>query len=367
MKQKTLSVGKTPALSIDLVPGDLRITGWDRDEIKAKTNGSALEMTAQDEKVTLSCDGDLILSVPRAAEIKITSVEGDASLRVLGNALKLGKVAGDLALRNIGQAEIEKVNGDLVVRHAANGLQVSQIDGDASVRDVGGDVQLKKIGSDLHLRNVEDSVSTQVGADAVLFINPQEGAKYNIRADSDILLRLPQNADAEMTLSAGSDLLVNLPDVEKSDGTTRTLTLGSGSAKMTLTAGGDLRVTSRADEWASLADFDISLPFIGADFPGIPDDLAEQISRKADVATRKMDRKIHKAERKIHHAERKMRHAERRAHAHEKRFNRSSHWGGEKKPSDPVSDDERLLILKMLQEKKISADDAEKLLSALEE
>ena len=35
-------------------------------------------------------------------------------------------------------------------------------------------------------------------------------------------------------------------------------------------------------------------------------------------------------------------------------------------PKPPVSDEERLAILKMLQEKKISAEEAEKLLSALE-
>ena len=35
-------------------------------------------------------------------------------------------------------------------------------------------------------------------------------------------------------------------------------------------------------------------------------------------------------------------------------------------PSEPVSDEERLSILKMLQEKKISREEAEKLLAALE-
>ena len=35
-------------------------------------------------------------------------------------------------------------------------------------------------------------------------------------------------------------------------------------------------------------------------------------------------------------------------------------------PSEPVSDEERMAILKMLQEKKITAEEAEQLLSALE-
>ena len=36
------------------------------------------------------------------------------------------------------------------------------------------------------------------------------------------------------------------------------------------------------------------------------------------------------------------------------------------KPAAPVSDDERLTVLKMLQEKKITIEEAEKLLAALE-
>ena len=117
MERKTLSVGKTPELSIELVPGDLRITGWDRDEIKAKTNGNEFEMSAEDEKVTLSCDGDLILSVPMAAGIKIASITGDASLRTLSGSMQLDQVGGDLALRTIGAAKLGEINGDLVLRH----------------------------------------------------------------------------------------------------------------------------------------------------------------------------------------------------------------------------------------------------------
>jgi hypothetical protein len=75
-------------------------------------------------------------------------------------------------------------------------------------------------------------------------------------------------------------------------------------------------------------------------------------------------------------AESKARAAEVRARrGHDRHVNARINIGGtemfsfssdKKKPVEPVSDDERLTILRMLQEKKISVADAEKLLSALE-
>ena len=384
MEHKTVSVGKMPVLIIDKVPGDLRITGWDRDEIKAKTNGSMLELVAKGETVTLTCDNDLIVSLPKNTQIEITSVEGDASLRVLTNSLTLTKIGGDLALRNIGQAAIGQVEGDLVVRHATDALKVDFIAGDASVRDVIGDVALSNVGSDLHLRNVQGNINAKVGGDAIFFVQPQNEASYKLESGADILLRLPNSADVEMELSAADDLTVILPDVEDSDENPRTLTLGAGSAKMNISAGADLHVTTRSDDWADMADFDISLPFIGADFPGLPDDFAERISHKMDTfpddfadrisqkvdkAARKMDEKMRKAEHKVRHAERQVRQSERHVRGMEHRDTHFS-WVNKQRrtpPTDPVSDDERLMILQMLQEKKISADDAEKLLSALEQ
>ncbi len=77
-----------------------------------------------------------------------------------------------------------------------------------------------------------------------------------------------------------------------------------------------------------------------------------------------------------------MRRAEAKARAAEVRARRGSHmqaninvgrwnWdlfpGGEQAPQNaPVADEERLAILKMLQEKKITLEEAEKLLQALE-
>ena len=46
MERKSLKINQETRLKIEVVSGDLRITGWEQDEIKAKTNGNSLEMTS---------------------------------------------------------------------------------------------------------------------------------------------------------------------------------------------------------------------------------------------------------------------------------------------------------------------------------
>jgi hypothetical protein len=168
----------------------------------------------------------------------------------------------------------------------------------------------------------------------------------------------------------------------------RQFTLGSGAAKINLTAGSEVIVTSRDDEWQSVADFDPlgrEGPFSPGEFPGISADVQEKISRRIEEATRRAMKASVRAQEQseriqsrvdsaMRRAEEKMRSAERRT-AH--MGISVGRWGinldGAPRPpvppvppSDPVSDQERLVILKMLQEKKISLQEAEKLLAALE-
>ncbi len=86
---------------------------------------------------------------------------------------------------------------------------------------------------------------------------------------------------------------------------------------------------------------------------------AERFSQRAEEQRRRIEKKMMKAEQKLHRLRVGM------AGTHWR-------WGGmpgteatgEAAPA--VSDDERMTILKMLQEKKITAEEAERLLSALE-
>ena len=203
------------------------------------------------------------------------------------------------------------------------------------------------------------NITANVSEDVVLYLNPQAGNAYSISAGDDILLVMPPKANATLTLS-GDEIDIEWKGVESDeDATSRVIILGDGSAAITLSAGGDIRVTNQSNAGESAEDFG-NFAGIGFDWSGF----GERISRQVEQVTRRTTKQAEEAARK----------AERAGHRAEAKVNmRVGRWnwdmsskGVPMSPKPQASDEERLAILKMLQEKKISAEDAEKLLAALE-
>lgn len=363
---KTISAGRTPKVQIDEMNGDLSLVGWEGEDILLKADDESIRFKQEGDLIRLSCDSDLSVRLPKGANIAIKKISGDASIRGVIGGIELGEVEGDLSIRDVQTIAIKTVHGDLSLRGAKGNLSVSQIHGDASVRDVDGNVTLDSVVDDVALRDVKGNVTVNVAEDIVLYLNPQAGNAYAINAGDDILLVMPPKANVTLTLSA-DNIDVDWDGVEKDeDATSRIITLGDGSATMALSAGGDIRLSNRADAGDSAEDFG-NFAGIGMDWSGFGD----RISKRVDQATQRAHKKIEEAARRIEH---KAKDADRGA----RRFKGALEIGRWKWDIDSskrgvpmptksgASDEERLVILKMLQEKKITAEQAEKLLASLE-
>jgi hypothetical protein len=412
MQQQTVPVNPNANVLVHAVHGDLRVAGWERNELMAKTSGSMLDLVSGTYPITVSCDDDLILYLPHAASLQVEKVTGDASLQALSGPVTLGPVAGDLtvkdlgpltlgtvsgdaSLRNVGALNAETISGDFSLRGGAGVCAVDTIGGDASIRDMDGMLAIENVGSDLYVRNVHAAVDVKAGGDVALYLEPLPGQTYDITAGDDLILRLSPQANVKLHLTGGSpeSIHVDFPSVElPEDCAGCEVVIGTPAAdmpEMLLTAGDDLLVTSQADSWESAADFGVGMQDGGEwNFPPfeLPEDFSERINQRVQAAmeraqshleatNRHAESASHRASIKIEAA---MRRAEAKARAAEVRSRRGQakvhvgrwNWDvtphGPSETSAPVSDDERLAILKMLQEKKISVEEAEKLLAALE-
>jgi hypothetical protein len=359
---KTISAGKTPAVEIEMIGGDLSVVGWEGDDILIKADDDELRVDQQGERVKISCDDDLSLRMPRAATILVHNVAGDMSLRSVMGGVELKEIHGDLSIRDVDSVLIGSVHADFNLRGAKGNLSVKTVHGDASIREVEGHVLLESVSDDLALRDVRGNVSANVGDDVVLYLNPQPGNAYTVTAGDDILLVMPPKVNATLTLN-GDEVDVAWKGVpNEEDVTSRVVILGDGSAVVNLNAGGDIRVTNQSDAGDSAEDFG-NFAGIGFDWSGF----GERISKTVQDATRLASRRVEEAARRV----------ERQAGRHTKHAKASvkvGRWNWDVSPgqftpappSEAVSDQERMSILNMLAEKKITSEQADQLLAALE-
>jgi hypothetical protein len=281
-------------------------------------------------------------------------------------------------------------------------------------------VMLRVVGGSLHLREISGGISAEVGGSVSAEFSPVSWQAYGIDSGGNIHCYLPGETNATIEIMSGAqDIRVKTPSqTEKITQGNYTLTLGEGAASVKLTAGGSVDIRTRDLDWLEVEDFDFDF---GREISSLADEIAEQATLQiesqlemlesnlnvylsglassissaglseerakeieerlerakeraaqraeaaAEKARVKLDLKVAAAQRK---ADRKARAAAVRA-ARKERQSR-----GERsytiltppptKPEESVSEEERMMILQMLQDKKISVEQAEKLLAALE-
>ncbi len=357
---KTISAGHTPKIYIENIGGDLSLVGWEGDDILLKGDDDEMQFSQNGEQVNISCEDDLSLRVPKAASVFIKNISGDASIRGVMGGIELKEIEGDLSIRDVDSVAIDTIQSDFSLRGAKGHLSVKSAHSDVSIRDVDGNVSLESVADDLALRDVRGNVSANIAEDVVLYLNPQAGNTYSVTAGDDILLVMPPKANATLTLT-GDEIDVEWKGIDRDDdATSRVITLGDGSAMVTLNAGGDIRVTNQSNAGESAEDFG-NFAGIGVDWSGF----GERISRHVEQATHKAAKKMEEASRRMDRAA--GRRGGPKVNVGVGRWNWDLSPKGVPMPPKPqASDEERMAILKMLQDKKITAEEAEKLLASLE-
>lgn len=346
--------------------------------------------------------------------VAVGTVAGDLSLSACGPT-EVGSVAGDLSIAGAGSADVGQVSGDLSARDIRGDLKLGTVAADVSVRNVSGNLAAQTVGADLYMRTVAGGVTARVGADAVLSLEPREGMEYSVVAGSDVSCRLVENADANVEIRSGSGTVrieLESAEVDETDPGQYSLTVGAGGPVIRLTAGDSVVVTDQTTRRGSEVDFGAQF---AEEFSGMADEIAEGVearteaamaqlsehlttlsdtlpevlesvgltgteadriaerirrsgeraaARAAEKARRRAEAAARRAERKAAKAERKRSHRGRH-HQHVRRVVRHLHHGGKSPQRQDVSDEERRAVLKMLEEGKIKADEAEQLLRAL--
>ncbi|MFQ5616449.1 MAG: hypothetical protein ACE5GO_08325 [Anaerolineales bacterium] len=418
MNELVIETSETPEVVVE-AHGKLYVKGWDRAEVRARASGKDnLNLEQDGDRVTVTSQKSKCeLRVPYGATLDVQVAQSETIIKSITGSINVHQANSSLTLQDVGSTIVGLVGCDLNARHVEGNLTVSQVGRFANVRNISGDFSVELVGAHLNLKSVAGDVTANAGANVTLSLNPQPGRAYKVEAHGVMTCRLPTDANAELNITGHGPITIKIGEFAKTSlNGTQNLTLGNGSATVHLTSYGPVTVLERgADREAG--DFDFDFDF-GTEFGEGMGNLSDQISQQveeqlssqmemlehqlesqlsgisamietsalseeqAERIHRRTREKIARAQEKIRQAqaratikiEKARRQAERKARKTARRAARSrgfswtlSESGGTSAPkSEPVSEKERMMILNMLAEKKISIGEAESLLTALE-
>jgi hypothetical protein len=373
-----IHVPRGTAVSVGQVAGDLLLRDLDRKVHVGTAHGDLSVRSGQ-------------------ASISLDEVHGDLAVEHLDGPLSVSQAHSSVHLNRLGAVSLGRVHGDVDARTIAGDLRMSAVSGAVQARDVAGllvleegqsDFQGKDLAGGMDVHNVKGSLSLRTA------LTP--GLTYTGRANGDIVARFPEGTSARLTLEAGGQISAKGLQVEEEESGRMVAQAGEGGAQVALRAGGDLSVRVRGEDQDQPWGF--SMDELGEQISaeiarhveklgdGLPDFgvlVSREVEREVERAIRKAQRQAEKATRRAQEharaAEQRIRQAQEKAQQKARQFQaRFEHrWGpppgavpgsgrgGLGPRSRSPSREEQLAVLKMLQEGRISAEEAETLLKAL--
>jgi hypothetical protein len=391
MKVKTLS-----GLDAEQVRGNLRAEDLS-EMVVAEVYGNLRAMTVQSLHVPGTIYGDARLDFSDRADIQ--------------------NVRGNLAARNTGALRTTRVGGNLTAKEIGEQLDADEIGGNATLKNVGGAVSIDKVAGNLAAKHLSGGARVpRIGGNLALNGTLAAGRSYHFRVGGNAAVRLPEETGADVTLHAGGRVLsaVELEEDKEADGRWHG-TLGKGGAELVVEAGGNIVLGAGREDWAVAAGLgeevsrQVEEALEGVDFEAIGRQVSEEmqtamsrlrvklesvdwermgqqaqqaVERAMSHMQQEMDRMADKAARQQERAERRRARAEARRQAPDsaeawpeedegEMAAESDVWSDEATSDTetdfgPDWDEERLSILRMVEQGQISPQEAEMLLDALE-
>ncbi len=405
MFEQTVETSATPHITVTECLGNLVVRGSEVQQVTIQVQGGADDAVLEQkgETFTLATRAGCLISCPPATTITVGTGQGNLKIKGVEGPVTIGTVHGNVNLRAVGPTALEQASGNLSVRQVAGDLRVQTLRGNARVHQVEGSLSLSQVDGNLVAEGLQGGLTAeQVKGNVRLGPPFSPGATYRLSANGNLTVHLLADASLHLALRAGDGVRSRIPDLaleEEEEEETRGI-LGTGEASLEAQVGG--RVYLRPLEPGEGLAEGLPLDFV-ADLEGLgaqiearvaeamaemevrlaeslgridSEEIHRQVERATEQALRAAGRAGERARQEIERAtDRARREAERarlraerarlRAERAERRWQRSS--GRRPRPrQEPATDEERLRVLRLVEEGKITTKQAADLLAALE-
>ncbi len=249
---KSFKVNKGGKMIIDINPGSISLSTWDKNEVFVKVKnvesdevknvevylegnnvvvkyssewgwGEEIELEASipsqfslDAKTT---GGDILLRSNIVGNVEFLTMGGDISTKNIKGKVKINTQGGDLSVGNIegglllstmggditigeviGEtAKVNTMGGDIRVSKALSGIEAVTYGGDIEAKNLGSDSQLKTMGGSVEIENFNGRVAMQTFGGNLLVKSGSGFVDATTQAGDIILNNLTGNANARST------------------------------------------------------------------------------------------------------------------------------------------------------------------------
>ena len=370
--------------------GNLDVKGWERSEVGIVTDINVQKVRHEKKLLRLLFVEDCELTIPDSGSLIVERVSGNVRIQDLHNNLSIMRVQGKLALRNVGDVSVSRVSEDCLLENVNGKIEMMRIGDTLKGKNVSASLKAERVSGKVILHNLGSQV--EIRADDSIEVSLAQMNRENVylRSSDNVRLHLPLNPDAALQVrSGGESIEFNTGDVKKKIKESRCeLRVGAGEQKVVIEAGDRVIVTGEVlDENEIIRLFDeldtlwkrikeesearqaarenrVNWEISMAD--GAARIAMETIDGVGQIASQITDETIQQAEVHVREALKRVEEQIRNLGYDLSVEEEPNETVVEKKKAD-VTVEEKLIVMRLLQQQKISVEEADRLLEVLSE
>jgi hypothetical protein len=250
--ERTLAVRRGSILTLENFAGDIAVRAGEGNRVRvvaSHSNRERVVVRSEGRRVIVDSDSDrpvpasvhYEITVPEWMDLDLSGFNSDISVEGVTGEVKAETVQGNIDLvRSGGPATLSTVEGGVRVERSRGRVDASAINGSVRIRDARGAVSAESVNGNIALEDVaSDSVDASTVNGPVRFAGAilPHGFYRLTSHNGSIRMALPKDADARVlvaTYSGGFDCSFPISLHETKKGREYEVTLGSGSARVTL-------------------------------------------------------------------------------------------------------------------------------------
>ncbi len=262
---QTVPVQRGGRLTINNFAGEVVIHTWNNDSLHVVARHQTrtrVNIHPTPAGLTVSASGSM--GPPGSVDYDITApswmpikVEGQFNFITIDGAqaeVSADSVRGDITIRGgTGFVTAKSIEGEIVVEGARGKVNVSSVNQGIKISDTSGDITAESVNGPIAMTGIQSSSveASTTNGNITYEGNLTDGGRYTMTThNGDLLMAVPENASATFTVRTyngefRTDLPLEgrIPPEELHRGKRVTMTLGKGSADVTLESfGGTIRL-----------------------------------------------------------------------------------------------------------------------------
>lgn len=214
----TFAFGKSGAVDLGLVSGEIIVTGWTRAEARVNAwvergtldvsfSSGHISVQARSQRHNLG-EARYEVMVPIGTRVSAHAVSGDIRIKATAGEVEARSVSGDIeVLDATSRVTINAVSGNAHVANVRGNVKYEAVSGDFEGEDITGDIEAHTVSGEITARGARSShVRAETVSGGISYrgsIDPS--GSYDISSHSgDVTLEIPNGAGASLALQSYS-------------------------------------------------------------------------------------------------------------------------------------------------------------------